>query len=120
MQRLRPAQFFFALIILLLAVAPRLHAQVTLRGRIDRRTSDGVYPAVGVTVTLRTRGGAASAPTNTNQGGMYYISRVPPGDYVIEVRVSEESAPIMSKQVHVPAPNRGATVFDIPPIPISY
>ena len=118
-QSFRRSGWSMAFLVMLTALAPPLNAQVAVRGRIERRTSDGTYPAVGVVVLLRAKSGASSDPIYTNQGGMYYVGRVPPGDYVLEVRLSEQSDPIVTRQVRIPAPTHGATVFDIPPISIS-
>ncbi len=77
--------FVSMILVSLLFMASPLAAQTAeVRGRIDRGTLTGVYPASYVRVTLISPTMQRSS-TFTDRNGVYYFFRVPPGSYRLEV-----------------------------------
>lgn len=85
--------------------------QVTIRGRLERATPGGVYPAVGVAVTVYSSSIGRSNPTYAGTDGMYYIYNVPPGAYALEIWIPGAPTPMMFP-IAVPF----VPYFDIAPI----
>ena len=104
-------RFWLVLLALATATAPA-HAQVSLRGRLDRRDRAGqFYPATGFAVTLRSPvSGARSLAAYAGIDGFYYFSGVAPGPYVLEVWLP--ASPPMLFNIQVPA----VPQFDIFPV----
>jgi hypothetical protein len=64
----------------------------TVRGRLYRRGPRGEYypaPSIGVRLTHSYHG--ASSMSYTDNQGMYYLTNVPPGDFVLEVWLSKDN-----------------------------
>jgi hypothetical protein len=60
----------------------------TIRGRLDRVTNFGVSPAMGIAVTVSSPSAGRSYPAYTDNYGFYYLYNIPPGNYNLEVWVT--------------------------------
>lgn len=100
----------FFLLLALVMFASAVDAQ-TVRGRIDRSTSYGVYPAIQVPVTLFSMQRGRSAPAYTSREGFYYLYNVPPGQYVLEIWA-------YNRPVTIPVSVYNQPFNDIPPVTI--
>ena len=107
---------FVAITVLLFAVSSATpvaaQQQVTVRGRLDRAGPYGLYPAVGVAVTVNSRTIGRSGTVYAGSDGMYYLY-VPPGPYLLEVWTVPEQSPMIFEIVVPAVPN-----FDIAPIQV--
>ena len=66
----------------------------TVRGRLVRRDAHGrVYPAAYIAVTLNNEKMGRSSPAYTDADGMYYLYRVPPGEYRLEIWLHQTPNP---------------------------
>ena len=84
---------------------------VNIRGRLDRGMNAGVYPAVGIPVTVSSPRTGRSYAAYTDKYGFYYLYNIPPGNYNLEVWVTN---PPRIWRVQVPLVSQ----FDIYPIRI--
>jgi hypothetical protein len=66
----------------------------TVRGRFDRRTSQGTYPAAGIPVTVFRPDIGRSGVSYSGNDGMYYLYNIPPGYYVLEVWLYPNTPPM--------------------------
>lgn len=86
-----PKRTFTILLLLACTLLPATLQAATVRGRLDRVDGYGRrYAAPYVAVTLRAPNGARSAPSYTNAQGMYYLSNVRQGTWVLEVWTSRD------------------------------
>lgn len=60
----------------------------TIRGRLDRVSTFGAYPATGIAVTVSSPSAGRSYPAFTDNYGFYYLYNIPPGNYNLEVWVT--------------------------------
>jgi hypothetical protein len=81
----RRGLFSIVLGILAITIFASVAEAANIRGRIDRRTPQGIVPAEGVPVTVFRSDIGRSAPSYTGYDGMYYINNIPDGDYILEV-----------------------------------
>jgi hypothetical protein len=84
----------------------------TVRGRLDRVTRHGIYPAAFVRVTLNSRHLGRSSPAYTNARGFYYFYNIPPGGFLLEVWIGRKR---FVKRIRVYPPHT-----DIPPLRLRY
>lgn len=108
MRRIALLAAWMVAFIIVIGGAPRAEAQ-TVRGKIERKTAYGIYPATSVEVTLSARNRGRSSPAYTDNQGFYYLHNIPPGKYVLEIWVGQTP---VTRQIRVL--NRPYT--DIPPI----
>lgn len=101
------------------AVEPRLGVMeapvggTTVRGRLIRIARDGrQYPAPGIMVRLYSPQMGPSAPSYSDNTGMYYLMNVPPGLYTLEVWLNREDV----RRYNVVA--RPQQYSDVPPIAV--
>lgn len=95
-------------LIAFLACIPYAHA-ATVRGKLNRVTKSGVYPALGVSVTVSSPSTGRSYPAYTDKSGFFYLYNIPPGTYTLEVGVTK---PPRLWTIHVPSVSQ----FDLDPI----
>jgi hypothetical protein len=84
---------------------------VTVRGRVLKQNPVGTYPAAHVSVTLTPIGREAV----TGDDGIFYLYKIPPGNYVLEIRSGSTS---MTYRIGV-TPGRTdamSAYYDIPEI----
>jgi hypothetical protein len=66
--------------------------------KLVRQGPAGLYPAVDVQVSIHPagEGGEAkrSTPSLTGADGMYYLSNIPEGDSILEVRTAPDKPPL--------------------------
>jgi hypothetical protein len=97
----------FFTVVIFGSVHPCYAQDATVRGKLMRQGPAGSYPAVGVQVSVHPAegGGGArtSAPSVTGADGMYYLSNIPVGNYILEVRTAPNKPPI-SYPIHVKTP----------------
>jgi len=80
----------------------------TLRGQL--RCNNGDAPAVGIAVTVNGVRGRTT-PFFTGGDGMYYITDVPAGQYVLEIWLSKRgNDPTSTQQIIIKEP-----ITDVPP-----
>jgi hypothetical protein len=97
-QRARSSSFKFILISLIVFVTTASAYAGTVRGRLDRQDGYGrAYPAVYVGVTLYNPQLGRSAPSYSDNDGMYYLYNVPPGEYLLEIWVYPGRDPMVFK-----------------------
>lgn len=60
----------------------------TIRGRLDRDSNFGVYPATSIAVSVSSPSAGRSYPAYTDNYGFYYLYNIPPGTYNLEVWVT--------------------------------
>lgn len=83
----------------------------TVRGRLERQTPQGRYPAAGIPVSVFRPDIGRSGMSYSGYDGMYYLYNIPDGDYTLEVWVYPNSPP-MTFNIHV----AGQEFTDIAPI----
>lgn len=83
-------RYSIALVLIVLSLAATAHAD-TVRGQVVY--TDGSTAYANVAVTLVTGSGRA-ATVYTGSDGMFYLVRVPPGQYTIEVKSPREKKAI--------------------------
>jgi hypothetical protein len=66
----------------------------TVRGRLVRRSGQGVFPAQGIPVTVFRSDLGRSGRSYSAQDGMYYLTNIPPGTYTLEVWVYPNRPPL--------------------------
>ncbi len=100
------------------AATTSVDAQVSLRGRLDRRDASGqLYPATGFAVTLRSpTTGVRSLAAYAGIDGFYYFSGVAPGQYQLEVWLPTSPPSPMLFNIQVPM----VPQFDIFPILVPF
>jgi hypothetical protein len=104
-QIFRRLAYICALVLLLSTSADA----ATLRGRLLRVYPNGAqFVAGGIAVTLYSQNLGRSTPATSGPDGMYYLYNIPPGDYNLEIWVSN---PPVVYRVQIRDP-----YTDIPPI----
>jgi hypothetical protein len=88
-----------SLFIVLGVVAAAGYAQ-TVRGQLVRSGPYGNYPVAYIPVTVFSQRMGRSSPSYTDPNGMYYLSKVPPGDYTLEIWISPRRPPY-TYDIHV-------------------
>jgi hypothetical protein len=85
------------------AMSPRTAQQPPLvRGRLQRTYQNGQwFPAPGLGVTLRSPTGVRSSLTYSGSDGMFYLSNVRAGDYVLEIWLPRSTQPFRQVNVSV-------------------
>lgn len=83
----------------------------TIRGRLDRTSNFGIYPAVGIAVTVFSPSAGRSYPAYTDNYGFYYLYNIPPGNYNLEVWITN---PPRFWTIQVPPQPQ----FDVAPIQV--
>ena len=86
--RIGTALAAWVVLAIVIGSAPWAEAQ-TVRGRIERWTPYGIYPATAMAVTLFSPDRGRSYPAYTDNQGFYYLQNIPPGNYVLEVWVGQ-------------------------------
>ena len=86
-----------------------------VRGRLEGVSTYGSYPVAGVAVTLLTQG-RRSAPTYSDNQGMYYIYNVSPGSHILEIWAGGPEP--MTFQIYVYEYTPEQPVTDISPIKV--
>jgi hypothetical protein len=109
----RRALFSAVLGILLTTVFAGVAQAANIRGRIDRRTPQGLAPAQGVPVTVFRSDIGRSAASYSGYDGMYYLYNIPDGDYTLEIWAYPNSPPLT-----FPIRAVGGGMTDIAPIVI--
>jgi hypothetical protein len=109
----RRALFSVVLGILLITVFAGVAGAANIRGRLERRTPQGLVPAQGVPVTVFRSDIGRSAYSYSGYDGMYYISNIPDGAYTLEVWAYPNSPPLTFTIRAV-----GGGITDIAPIVI--
>jgi hypothetical protein len=75
---------------LLIGSVSAARTDTIVRGKLYRVGSGGTeIPAAGIGVSLNNPQRGASATAYSGSDGLYYIYNVPPGRYVLEVRISK-------------------------------
>lgn len=83
---------------------------VTVRGKVERETSSGIYPAPSTQVKIFSERTRYSGTTYTDVRGFYYLHKIEPGNYVISVSTPLERDVRRSVQV------TSEPYVDVPPI----
>lgn len=105
-------KYCLAALVIVLASAVAAEAS-TVRGKLERQTPYGPYPAQGIPVTVNHPDLGRSGTAYSGPDGMYYLYNIPPGSYTLEVWVYPNSPPWKFPIVVYNTP-----YTDIPPITV--
>jgi len=106
-------KIIISLLITLFGVA-QPSAAAAVRGRLDRNGPNGQrMPASGITVTLASKAGSRTAPSVSQQDGMFYLNAAP-GSYTLEVWVKGKTSPPVVYPIQVKEPYTDIPAIKLP------
>jgi len=108
-----PARRFATAVALILAALVTVHALAaasTVRGQIYRMVNGKRVGANGIAVRLNHPQRGPSSLVYTNNDGMYFLYNIPPGQYTLEVTITQKNV----KKFQITVENKAYT--DIAPI----